>query len=130
MGVRTRTGGQVVQVKRISAIAGAAAMLAGAALAQAERVTTEAAFLDAVAGRDLVRFGVRLTVAPDGGIAGRGFGRRVTGTWRWDEGWFCRTLDWGSGGRGENCQLVAVTSDGIAFVADRGTGDRADFRLE
>ena len=105
-------------------------MSATGAAAQAARVGTEAAFLEAVGGRDLVRFGVRLTVGRDGAIAGNGFGRRVTGTWRWEDGFFCRTLDWGSGGRGENCQLVALSDGRVIFVADRGEGDRAEFRIE
>ena len=116
-------------MSRILILAALVALLAGAARADFQRVTAESAFRGLVQGRDLVRFGIRLRVLPDGRIAGSGFGRDVTGSWEWAEGLFCRTLDWGSGGEPRDCQVVLRDGDTLRFIADRGRGDRADLRL-
>lgn len=94
-----------------------------------EAVTTRDAFLSLVQDRTLSGDGVSLRVAADGSIAGRGFGLRVTGTWDWQDGLFCRTLDTALRDFPRNCQTVARDGDVIRFVADRGTGDTADLRI-
>ena len=95
-----------------------------------EAVTDRAAFLSLVSGKALVGDGVSLRVGPDGGIAGRGFGLRVTGSWTWEDGLFCRTLDTILRDFPRNCQTVALRGDVLRFQADRGTGDIADLRIE
>lgn len=94
-----------------------------------EAVTGRDAFVALVAGKRLTGDGVSLRVSPDGLIAGRGFGLRVTGTWEWRDGLFCRTLDTALRDFPLNCQTVAVQGDVVRFRADRGTGDVADLRL-
>lgn len=112
-----------------------AAALAFAALpAQAfERITDAQEFAQVVEGRELTRFGIRLQVstagATSGQINGRGFGYPVTGAWRWDQGFFCRDLDWGGSDLGFNCQAVLLDGSTVRFVSDQGQGDHADFRL-
>lgn len=109
---------------------GLASMPATQAAASEFRVVTDRnEFVNLVDGRELRRFGIRLTVTPDGDIGGRGFGFDVFGEWRWDGNFFCRDLGYGSTDLGFNCQLVAVRDDTIRFVADQGQGDYADFRL-
>ena len=93
------------------------------------------AFLSTVAGKDLRLKGygpivVRLTVQPDGEIIGRGLGWDVTGAWSWQDGYFCRDLNWGGSDLGQNCQAVLVQGETIRFVSDQGTGDHADFALQ
>ena len=93
------------------------------------------AFLSTVAGKDLRLKGygpivVRLTVQPDGEITGRGLGWDVTGAWRWQDGYFCRDLNWGGSDLGQNCQAVLVQGQTIRFVSDQGAGDHADFALQ
>jgi hypothetical protein len=51
-------------------------------------------FVSLVNGRELRRFGIRLTVTPDGDIIGQAFGSPVTGEWTWEGGYFCRDLFW------------------------------------
>ncbi|WP_224816323.1 dihydrodipicolinate reductase [Hasllibacter sp. MH4015] len=99
------------------------------AMADLERITDRGAFLSAVEGRELSRLGVSLRVSPNGTIAGRALGRDVTGTWSWENGMFCRTLDAGDRQFGRNCQVVSVDGGNIRFHADQGTGDIADFRI-
>lgn len=105
-------------------------LITGPAAAQDGRITDRAAFLDAVTGKRLVQSGIGLQVTPDGRIAGRALGVRVTGTWSWQDGFFCRTLDWGMGSRPLNCQVVVRRGDALIFTADRGAGDSETLRLD
>ncbi|MGI1662362.1 dihydrodipicolinate reductase [Palleronia sp. KMU-117] len=87
-------------------------------------------FVNLVSGRELTRFGIKLTVTPDGEIRGRAFGRPVSGNWQWSDGYFCRTLFYGDRDLGPNCQEVKVQGETIRFTSDRGQGIYADLTLE
>lgn len=88
-------------------------------------------FIQLVSGRSLVLpfYGIRLNVDPGGAIRGKGAGRPVRGEWRWEGGLFCRDLFWGERDLGPNCQVVQARPGVLRFVADRGQGRSADFRL-
>ncbi len=110
----------------------AALGVTGAAPAAAEsvaRIEKRDDFVSLVSGRALTRFGISLTVTPDGAIEGRAFGRKVTGAWRWDGGFFCRDLAFGDEPLEPNCQVVERRGETLRFIADRGAGDHADLRL-
>lgn len=93
-------------------------------------VKEQADFVRLVTDKDLTRFGIRLNVLPSGDIEGRAFGRKVTGAWQWQDGYFCRELYLGSDDLGgPNCQLVLKNGETLRFIADKGTGDSADLRL-
>lgn len=95
-----------------------------------ERITDGRQFAQLVQDRDLTRLGIRLRVDPQRGtVTGRGMGYDVTGNWRWENGYFCRTLDWGGSDLGYNCQAVLSDGSRMRFIADRGAGQSADFRL-
>lgn len=98
-------------------------------------IPDQSAFLSTVVGKDLRLKGygpiiVRLKVLPDGEIKGRGLGWDVTGEWRWQDGFFCRDLNWGGSDLGQNCQAVLVQGQTVRFVSDAGKGDYADFALQ
>ncbi len=95
----------------------------------AQRIETRAAFLSLVQDRALTRFGITLNVGPDGRITGRGFGMDVTGEWSWRDGFFCRTLAFGSRAEPLNCQVVERRGSTLRFTADKGAGDYADLRI-
>lgn len=89
-------------------------------------------FLNLVNGKELRigLYGLSLNVTPDGRISGRAVGRAVTGNWQWDDGYFCRDMDWGDRDIGFNCQLVeADGSNRMRFTVDRGAGQSATFTL-
>ena len=93
-------------------------------------VKEQAEFVRLVSDRDLTRFGIRLNVSPSGNIEGRAFGRKVTGAWQWQNGYFCRELYVGSDDLGgPNCQLVLTNGETVRFIADKGTGESADLTL-
>ncbi|MFN6979179.1 MAG: dihydrodipicolinate reductase [Gemmobacter sp.] len=73
--------------------------------------------------------GVTLRVKPDGAIEGKASGSEVKGAWTWDDGLFCRNLVWGERDLGPNCQVVEKRGERLRFIADRGQGQHADFRL-
>ena len=95
-------------------------------------VTEKSAFVDLVDGREL-RIGLydlSLNVTPDGRIAGSALGWDITGTWTWQDGYFCRELDWSGTAIPLNCQLVEARGDHqMRFTVDRGTGRSARFNL-
>ena len=110
----------------VSAIAFTVPQMAAAEL---KRVESRSEFVSLVQGKTLSRPLVRLSVGPDGTIAGRGASWDVTGSWSWENGFFCRDLNWGGDELGYNCQEVRANGSQVRFTSDRGAGDSADFRL-
>lgn len=101
------------------------------------RIQSKAEFVKAIDGKELsilrpfyLRNAIKLQVSPGGQISGKALNKPVTGAWRWENGLFCREMTFGDDDIGSNCQVVAVNNDQIRFIADRGRGDRADFRLQ
>ena len=89
-------------------------------------------FLALVDGRELRigLFSLHIAVLPDGRIEGSALGWELTGSWSWQDGYFCRKLDWSGSAIPYNCQLVeARGTDEIRFTVDKGTGDSASFSL-
>lgn len=119
------------------ALALAAALFAGAtvaatpAAADFQEIRDRSEFLDLVQGRSLRLglFGINIDVRPDGTIDGRASGWDLTGTWSWQDGYFCREMDWSGTEIPYNCQLVEVAGNRMRFTVDRGAGDDAVFNL-
>jgi hypothetical protein len=114
----------------------ATAMLIAAPVAAAanefQPVKDRTDFLSLVADREL-RIGLynlSLNVLPDGQIKGSALGWDITGNWQWQNGYFCREMDWSGTPIAYNCQLVEVDgAEKLRFTVDRGAGDSATFRL-
>ena len=102
---------------------------ASPAAADFQKIDSEQSFKQLVSGKTLTRPMVRLQVSPQGAISGRGMTWDVTGSWSWQNGYFCRDLAWGGDDLGYNCQEVTVNGRKIRFTSDRGAGDFADFTL-
>jgi hypothetical protein len=97
-----------------------------------EPVKEKTRFLDLIKDREL-RIGLynlSLNVRPDGRIDGSALGWKITGSWSWKDGYFCREMDWSGTEIDFNCQLVeAEGADRMRFTVDQGKGDSATFRL-
>jgi hypothetical protein len=95
-------------------------------------VRDKAEFLSLVEGREL-RIGLynlTLNVTPDGKIRGKALGWGISGNWKWEDGYFCRDMDWSGYAIPFNCQLVeAREGREVRFTVDRGKGNSASFRL-
>ena len=109
---------------------GTATLLATPAVAEGfQRIQEKDRFLSVLEDRDLRRFGINVKVTGEGDIVGRAFGQSVSGDWEWRQGYFCRSLFWGSQNLGDNCQLVEVRGETVRFTSDQGTGQSADLRI-
>jgi hypothetical protein len=75
-------------------------------------------------------YNLTLNVLPEGKINGSALGWGISGTWSWQDGYFCREMDWSGYAIESNCQLVEArgTSE-LRFTVDRGAGRSASFRL-
>ncbi|WP_309665254.1 dihydrodipicolinate reductase [Tabrizicola sp.] len=95
-------------------------------------VRDKSQFMSLVEGRDL-RIGLynlTLNVLPDGQITGRALGWDITGSWDWQDGYFCREMDWSGMEIDYNCQLVETRGgEVLRFTVDRGAGDSASFKV-
>jgi len=103
-------------------------------LASAEFVpiSDKSRFLATIEGRNLNNrlFGVDLRVLSDGTIQGEAQGWPITGTWSWQNGYFCREMDWDGTSIDYNCQLVEIRGgDELRFTVDQGAGRSARFKL-
>jgi len=80
-----------------------------------ERISDRDTFVQTVNGKDLriPLYGLTLNVRQDGTITGRAVGYDITGTWDWENGYFCRDMDWSGYEIGYNCQLVEIDGDRI-----------------
>ncbi len=110
----------------------AGTLAAGDAVAQSmSRVTDVAQFNQILAGKQLRLglFGIALTVAPNGTISGTASGYDVTGAWTWDNGFFCRQMNWGGTEIPYNCQLIEFGGGQMRATSDQGAGDDATFNV-
>jgi hypothetical protein len=96
-----------------------------------ERISDRALFVNIVDGRDLkiALYALTLNVGADGTIVGRAAGWGITGSWVWEDGYFCRDMDWSGTEIDYNCQLVEVNGNRIRFTTDQGSGDDAVLRI-
>ena len=89
-------------------------------------------FLATIGGRELrlPLMKIALKVMPDGSISGSAMGWNVSGSWAWEDGYFCRRMDWSGSDVPYDCQLVEVRGgDEMRFTVDRGNGKSALFKL-
>jgi hypothetical protein len=97
-----------------------------------EPVQDKDRFLDLIKDRELriSLYNLSLNVLPDGRIDGSAMGWDITGQWTWQDGYFCREMDWSGTPISYNCQLVeAEGAEKLRFTVDQGKGDSATFRL-
>lgn len=97
-----------------------------------EPVRDKRTFMELVKGKELrlPLWQVSLQLRPDGEIEGSALGWDISGRWAWQDGYFCREMDWSGTVIPYNCQLVEVRGDkSVRFTVDRGEGDSASFKL-
>ena len=119
----------------LAALCGLAVLSAGTGLASDADLTRLAdrdAFGEALIGarildpEDSANFFV---IQTDGTIAGSWSGRELAGEWRWDAGYFCRSLS-APRPAPEDCQEWWLGEGMVRLVRDRGAGATTDYALE
>ena len=93
------------------------------------KINDKGEFLKLVRGKTLTRPLIKLEVSSAGSISGRGASWDVNGKWTWQNGYFCRDLNWGGTELGYNCQEVGLSNGKVRFTSDKGRGRSAEFRL-
>lgn len=119
-------------MRKVSIMLGFIVATAAASAASAEmtKVNSQKDFVCLVAGKKLTRPFVKIEVAQDGNITGKGVTWEITGDWTWKDGYFCRNLFWGGDTLGYNCQEIKVKDGLVRFTSDRGEGDSAEFKMK
>lgn len=115
-----------------TALVAAFAVALPAAAEAFEAVTDRDSFMSLVEGRELRLWilDISLSVLPDGRISGEAQGWPINGSWEWQDGLFCREMDWGGTTIPYNCQLVEANgSSALRFTVDAGAGESATFAL-
>lgn len=92
-------------------------------------IKEEDKFVILIDGKKLKRFLIELSVKTDGTITGTGAGADVTGSWNWQDNYFCRNLSWGNRDLGYDCQKVELRDQKLFFTSDRGRGTTAGFTI-
>ena len=67
-------------------------------------------------------------IADDGTIEGSWYGNELKGEWRWDEGYFCRTLS-APRPAPEDCQEWSLGDGKVRLLRNRGVGESTVYLL-
>ena len=95
----------------------------------AGRIVTEDQFRDTVVGRSIrLDDGIVFTVNADYTITGDVNGQAATGTWAFEDGFWCRRIVLGDAFT-EDCQLWVVDGDRLVITREKGTGESFSYRV-
>ena len=67
-------------------------------------------------------------ILDDGSIKGTWYGNALEGEWRWEPGYFCRSLS-APRPAPEDCQEWSLGDGTVRLVRDRGAGDKTIYAL-
>lgn len=91
-------------------------------------ISDEETFRKAIVGRTVaLQDGANMTINADNTITGAVDGEVVTGTWSFEDGYWCRTITLGDIFT-EDCQLWVVDGDRLVITRDRGNGESFAWR--
>ena len=79
------------------------------------RIETEQEFREIAVGKKLVYNKGALTVHDDGTMTGTHSGKKVTGTWSWEDEYYCRSVKVGKKDIGHDCQIVELSGNSLTF---------------
>jgi hypothetical protein len=67
-------------------------------------------------------------ILDDGAIEGTWYGKELAGEWRWEDGYFCRSLS-APRPAPEDCQQWSLGDGTVRLVRDRGAGEATIYAL-
>ena len=95
------------------------------------RITTEQEFRDQAIGKKLVTKGGHVIVHEDGTLSGEFKKKKITGTWSWEDQYYCRTGKLGGKDIGYDCQVVEVSGSTMIFKGKKGERKKgASYQIE
>ena len=95
------------------------------------RIETEQEYREKVVGRKLVLENGYVMSHEDGTVSGEFGDQSLSGTWTWEDKYFCRTVKLGTRDFGRDCQVVEVSGDSLTVIRNKGEGDRSPvYRIE
>lgn len=87
-----------------------------------DRITTKAEYLEKAADNYYGEAEGKSVATSDGQISGNFAGQTLTGTWEWEDEFFCRKSTLGDMDLGYNCIVIDVTPSKMRLTLDKGTG--------
>ena len=95
------------------------------------RITSEKEFRDQVIGKKLVSKRGHVSVHEDGTLSGESKKKKITGTWSWEDQYYCRTVKLGGKDFGHDSQVVEVSGDTMTFKGKKGKRKKgASYQIE
>ena len=95
-----------------------------------KKLTTEKEFREMVAGKRMANKHGYGIAHRDGTITGTFAGKNMTGTWSWEDQYYCRTAKLGKKKYGHNCSVVTVSGNKVILKGSKGMGKKRTYRLE
>ena len=93
------------------------------------RITKLSQFKTAIIGKTLSAGKVRVVIAVDGTWGGTAKRGKVSGTWKWRRGYWCRVGTVGSNLLAEDCQEISVSGKKMRLIRNRGSGDVVELKI-
>ena len=94
-------------------------------------IATEQEFREVAVGKKLVSKHGHVIVHDDGTLTGTFGNKELTGTWSWEDEFYCRSAKLGKKDIGDDCQVVEVSGDRLIFVRKKGKGKKsAPYQIE
>ncbi len=87
-----------------------------------KRVTTREEFCRLFADRELSQGDLSFTIHSDGKLTGYVDGLALSGTWAWEEGYFCRRAYLAEEDLGTDCELIESDGHRMRYFPDKGKG--------
>lgn len=114
------------KIKTLSAVTLSASLLAAPVLAgDFKRITTEAEYMQKIVGKKLVTGKDFVKIEKNGKMKGKFGGAKLVGAWKWQQGYWCRTIRLGGKDRGSDCQVVMVSDTQMYSIRKQGKGDKS-----
>ena len=85
-------------------------------------ITSESVFIEEVVDQYFGDDGGKSIAKSDGTIEGDFGGQKLSGTWQWQDGYFCRTSTLGDLDIGSDCLVIEVTDKQMRLTLGKGEG--------
>ena len=85
-------------------------------------ITSESVFTEEVVDQYFGDDGGKSIAKSDGTIEGDFGGQKLSGTWQWQDGYFCRTSTLGDLDIGSDCLVIEVTDKQMRLTLGKGEG--------